>query len=346
MVLIGSFLGSVLASVAGCFVALLLLRRFEVLDKPNARSSHSVPTVRGLGIGIIAALILSSAIAIEQHSLLSVVVLGCTALLAALSFIDDLVSLPAIVRFSGHLGASLAVCLLLIFAPGGNPFGAIQLLTCGLAIVFVCGYTNAFNFMDGINGLAGFQGVITAGGMAWLALLAGATSDASPVVLALSISGACAGFLPYNFPKARGFMGDVASAPLGFLLAVLCLWIARDFGPWLIVPLLMLHANFILDTGVTLLRRILRGDRWHEAHREHFYQRLIRSGASHSFVAGMQVVLQLICLCLALLYVVTPSLWVQVSCLVGVLSLWCGFFVFADYRFRFSEAGRSAEIRA
>jgi UDP-N-acetylmuramyl pentapeptide phosphotransferase/UDP-N-acetylglucosamine-1-phosphate transferase len=154
-----------------------------------------------------------------------------------------------------------------------------------------------------------------------------------PVLLSLVIAGACAGFLPHNFPRARMFMGDVGSAPLGFLLAALVVWIARDYGWWLLIPLGLLHANFVLDTGLTLARRVLRGERWYEAHREHFYQRLIRAGKSHPFVTGLEMALQGVVLGLMVLYL-HASVPARVGLIAVVILVWLAFFAYCERLFR------------
>jgi UDP-N-acetylmuramyl pentapeptide phosphotransferase/UDP-N-acetylglucosamine-1-phosphate transferase len=128
------------------------------------------------------------------------------------------------------------------------------------------------------------------------------------------------------------FMGDVGSAPLGFLLAALVLWIAGSYGWWLLVPLAMLHANFVLDTGFTLVRRMLRGERWYEAHREHFYQRLIRAGKSHAFVTGWEMGLQTLVALLMCLYVLTAPV-IQVIIAGAVIAVWTVFFWYSDKAF-------------
>jgi UDP-N-acetylmuramyl pentapeptide phosphotransferase/UDP-N-acetylglucosamine-1-phosphate transferase len=189
--------------------------------------------------------------------------------------------------------------------------------------------------MDGINGLAAGQAIVTGLGMALLgSVVSGQSSMVSPpVLLSLVIAGACAGFLPHNFPKARMFMGDVGSAPLGFLLAALVVWIARDYGWWLLIPLGLLHANFVLDTGLTLARRILRGERWYEAHREHFYQRLIRAGKSHPFVTGVEMALQGVVLGLMVLYLYA-SAPVRAGLIALVILMWLAFFAYCERLFR------------
>ncbi len=163
-----------------------------------------------------------------------------------------------------------------------------------------------------------------------------------PVLFALIISGACAGFLPHNFPNARMFMGDVSSAPLGFLLAFLCLWLSVEYGWWLMIPLVLLHANFVLDTGITLLRRIINGEKWYAPHREHFYQRLIRSGKSHTFVTLMEMDLQVTVLLLMVLYLnVTPP--IRIALILSVFTIWATFFMYCETQFRKSKVDIKAD---
>ena len=133
-------------------------------------------------------------------------------------------------------------------------------------------------------------------------------------------------------------MGDVGSAPLGLLLAALAVWLASVHGPWLLLPLALLHANFLLDTAVTLARRMARGERWFEAHREHYYQRLIRAGKSHVFVTGAELALQSVALGLMIAYVlVSPAArpWLAAA----VVALWLGFFGWAETLFRRARPG-------
>jgi len=187
--------------------------------------------------------------------------------------------------------------------------------------------------MDGINGLAAGQAIVTGFGMALLGGLALHGYESTPVLWSMAIGAAALGFLPHNFPQARMFMGDVGSAPLGFWLAVLVLWLATNVGAWILIPLALLHANFVLDTGITLLRRILRGECWYEAHREHFYQRLIRSGKSHAFVTGWEMALQGVVLGLMVLYLYV-SVPVRVALIFLVILAWLAFFVFCERSFR------------
>jgi UDP-N-acetylmuramyl pentapeptide phosphotransferase/UDP-N-acetylglucosamine-1-phosphate transferase len=263
----------------------------------------------------------------------------CTLALAVISFFDDLKSIRVAVRLSCHFLAAVVAMLALGissatigFSPEGGvlvPAIAIGVLWC----LWIIGYTNAFNFMDGINGIATGQAAITGLGMALLAGSAVGDFGMSPVLLSFAIAGAALGFLPYNFPAARMFMGDVGSAPLGFLLGVLVVWLAKTVGAWLLIPLALLHANFVLDTAITLVRRVARGDQWHQSHREHFYQRLIRSGKSHSFVTGWELGLQTFVLGLMLLYP-RASVPMRVLLIAVVILIWLSFFTFCEVSFR------------
>lgn len=214
---------------------------------------------------------------------------------------------------------------------------AFAIFFAAIAVTFLAGYTNAFNFMDGINGISGFQAGITG---AVTGLLTGlALGDWShPVVwVAFLIAGSAFGFLPHNFPRARMFMGDVSSAPLGFLLAAVTLWAAAVVGWWMLIPLALLHANYVFDTGITLLRRVLRGESWHSAHREHFYQRLVRSGKSHSHTTGWEAGLQVV---VAYFFSSVPLR----LAFVGLVTLiWLGFFAYCEKRFRAAHDGASWE---
>src|SRR6185295_11154478 len=289
----------IIAGVAGYglgFPVYGQLVRWNALDYPNSRSSHDRPTARGGGIAIIITILLITLSLPEAWAARQTLALLAAALvLAGVSLVDDLKSLSAFWRLGCHAAAAITWLVTLGWPPG---FGWIELFGGLLMLFWLAGYTNAFNFMDGINGLAAGQAVVTGIGTGVIAALGTGSATEFPVLLSFLLAGAALGFLPHNFPRARMFMGDVGSAPLGFLLAALALWIVVEYDWQLAVPLFLLHANFVLDTGITLARRVLRGERWYEAHREHFYQRLVRAGKSHTFVAGLEMGLQAIVLAL------------------------------------------------
>jgi UDP-N-acetylmuramyl pentapeptide phosphotransferase/UDP-N-acetylglucosamine-1-phosphate transferase len=158
-------------------------------------------------------------------------------------------------------------------------------LSLPCTLLWAVGLTNAYNFMDGIDGLAAGQAVIAATTLAWLAQVHGVSSTALAMAI---LAGSVGGFWLHNLPPARLFMGDVGSAFLGFTFAAWAVLSggtqagALPFVAWVVVL-----APFLFDTSVTLISRIIRGQRWYEAHREHFYQRLIRQGWSHRAVTGL-----------------------------------------------------------
>lgn len=329
-----------------------LLHHFRIIDNPNARSSHSSPTVRGGGIAIILTTLIGTLwLSARSEPGITFVLAACTMALAILSFIDDLRSLPAAVRFACHVFA--AAFMLVVLRIGGialaaSPGFASTLLQMAIwvpALLWVIGYTNAFNFMDGINGIAAGQAAITGLGMAFVVGVGAEDFSSPPVLLFWVLAGAALGFLPHNFPKARMFMGDVGSAPLGFMLSVSALWAAKTAGSWLIIPLAMLHANFVLDTGMTLLRRVVRGDRWYEPHREHFYQRLVRAGKSHTFVTCWELALQLLVLVLMLIYVRSGTA-ARIALASLVPLIWMAFFAYCEIAFRNSIRGPAAAVPA
>jgi UDP-N-acetylmuramyl pentapeptide phosphotransferase/UDP-N-acetylglucosamine-1-phosphate transferase len=336
------FLLSLISSFALGWPAALVLRRFGVIDRPNARSSHLVPTVRGGGVAIIGTIAVGLLFAVWRGGAgggeAAIITVGVL-LLALVSFIDDLKPIGPAVRFGYH-GTVAVAFMWTLGVPdlglGGAAAAVASAVFCVVGFLWLAGYTNAFNFMDGINGLAGGQAVVTGLGTAALATVAGLPASHPAVWLSLLVAGAAAGFLPHNFPRARMFMGDVSSAPLGCLLATTGWWLASEAGwQWLILVGL-LHANFVLDTGVTLLRRMARGDRWYEAHREHFYQRLIRAGKSHPYVTGCEMAGQALVVVLVLGAAQVPSWAAAVGAGVLVLGLWTAFFIFAERSFRFA----------
>jgi len=332
---------AVASYVLGFPVAKALVR-MGAMDNPNARSSHSIPVVRGGGMAMAGGAFLLLFCGLPLQWGVTYVLLSAALAIGVVSFFDDIKSVGAAIRFGCHSAAAIAAMVALKVsnlrwggASGGLPWSVVALVWL-LAFLWVVGYTNAFNFMDGINGIAAGQAIVTGFGMALLGGLALHGYHDAPVLWSLAIGSAALGFLPHNFPQARMFMGDVGSAPLGFLLAVLVLWLALDVGAWLLIPLALLHANFVLDTGITLVRRILRGERWYEPHREHFYQRLIRAGKSHTFVTGWEMALQGVVLGLMVLYL-HAAVPARVGLIAVVILVWLAFFAFCESSFRKSN---------
>lgn len=326
------------------YPVMALLRRFNFIDNPNSRSSHSKPTVRGGGVSImVPILVLGIWTTLGPSHAPTLILMGAALLIAVVSFIDDFRSLSPAKRFGCH---SLAACLAVFSCRGdqmvlgyfdGGFAPLLAVLSAILSFFWIAGYTNAYNFMDGINGIAGGQAVVTGLGTA---LLGGMVSNnwISPfTIMSFIVAGAATGFLLHNFPKASMFMGDVGSAPLGFLLASLALGTAALHGWWLLIPLAILHANFVLDTGLTFMRRLWRGEKWYLAHREHFYQRLMRSGKSHVFVTSCEMGMQLFVLGAMITYIYA-TLQLRIALVTVVVLAWAFFFVYSEIRFRINQS--------
>jgi Fuc2NAc and GlcNAc transferase len=266
-------------------VATWVLHRGEsvhLVQMPNHRSSHVQPTPTGGGLGIVVAGSMAGiGLVLFFGWVVGGVVLGLAAVLAAVGLRDDVAHLPAPVRFGAQVAVCVGLLVLLGDLPalalgGGLAFQVTGWLLFGLLLLAGVWWINLFNFMDGIDGIAGAQAIFMLLGSAALAAWANTNVISSPVwMLILCVAAATVGFLMLNWPPAKIFMGDVGSTWLAFMLFALALlsvqagWLS--YATWLV-----LAAVFVTDASVTLLTRMLRGERWYEAHRSHAYQRLSR----------------------------------------------------------------------
>jgi UDP-N-acetylmuramyl pentapeptide phosphotransferase/UDP-N-acetylglucosamine-1-phosphate transferase len=203
-------------------------------------------------------------------------------LIAIISWLDDIHSLPSKIRFGAHIiGALLALAGCGYWETVNLPlFGSLSLGIVGIPItlLWIVGLTNAYNFMDGIDGIAGGQAVVA--GLGW-AIIGWLSQQPLLLILGLLLSASNLGFLRHNWPPARIFMGDVGSAFLGYTFAVLPLMSNNPNTP--LVGFLLVWP-FVLDTSITIARRWLKGENIFTAHRSHFYQRLVIAGYSHASV--------------------------------------------------------------
>jgi UDP-N-acetylmuramyl pentapeptide phosphotransferase/UDP-N-acetylglucosamine-1-phosphate transferase len=269
------FAASALVSLVGTRALLGWLRRRAILDHPSARSSHAVPTPRGGGIAVIGTITLFwGALAAYHGNWTVAAVLALALVLAGLSWRDDVAGLPVGRRLAVQAAAvAIGVVLLpdALIAQGLLPLWADRLL----AVLAWLWFVNLYNFMDGIDGIAGTETVALGLGLALLGALAGAAEPA----YGLAVAGAAAGFLRWNWPPARVFLGDVGSVPLGFLLGWLLLGAAAA-GQWAAALILPLY--YLADATLTLARRALRGEKVWQAHRSHFYQQGARRLGGHA----------------------------------------------------------------
>ncbi|MGE0190232.1 MAG: glycosyltransferase family 4 protein [Steroidobacteraceae bacterium] len=321
-----TILWTILLATLGLGIAATLMLisakgHLRILDHPNERSLHSQPIPRTGGlsicIGIIGGVI---AIVVSFGLRTEVTWIMCAMLIvAAISFIDDRVNVPVRIRLFVHLLAGSLLLASGISNPSLWP-GAEITLSVGLIWLFGLSYmvwmTNLYNFMDGMDGFAGGMAVFGFGTLGLLGHLAG---DDYYAAVCWVIASASAGFLVWNFPPARIFMGDTGSSALGLLAAALSLWADRDglFPLWLA---LLVFAPFVVDATLTLARRTLKGERIWEAHRSHYYQRLVQAGWSHRRTVLWEYGLMLLCSLGALLAFnsSTGRQWFIVSGVLGV----------------------------
>lgn len=254
--------------------------RLAIVDTPNERSSHSGAIPRGGGIAVMLAVLVGVVITVPDRSL-AIVAAGATAL-GVVGFLDDRNDLSVRVR----LGAQLFVAASVIAAVLAG--GTVGFATAAIGVVATIGfvaYVNAFNFMDGINGISAAQAI--AAGIVFAVL--GVLRDSDELLIGgLALAAAFLAFLPFNAPRAVIFLGDVGSYFAGFWIAGLVL-IAVDAGVPIetaLVPVVLWFA----DTGLALFIRVRSGERIGTAHSDHAYQRLARAWQSHASVAAMAAI--------------------------------------------------------
>lgn len=242
----------------------------NLIDHPGERRSHGTSTPRGGGISIVLVLLVATlALAMRDPSRAPLLVGFAAALLlvAGIGWWDDHRPLPAWVRLGVHVVAASMLSVLMFSA-----YGEIWLAIAAFAAALVL--TNVWNFMDGINGLAASQAALVAAGYAV------AVSGSVWGWLGWALVAACLGFLPFNFPRARIFLGDVGSGALGFAIAALAVTAVGEDGMAWPLALLPLSA-FVIDAGLTLGRRLVRRERWWTAHAQHAYQGWARRVGRH-----------------------------------------------------------------
>ena len=291
-----------------------------ILDQPNRRSLHRVPVPTGGGLAVVSVVLLLGAGVSWWQPAPGLIWLGAGGgLVAVVSFVDDHHSLSPALRLGMHLAAA-GVLLLAGFVPEALMLPGVILTwpwwaAAGFTWLYIVWMTNLYNFMDGMDGFAAGMCVI---GFTTFALLGWQAGDPGFTAVSAIIASASGGFLVFNFPPARVFLGDVGSSSLGFLAAALTLWADREdiFPLWIGV---VVFSPFVVDATSTLFRRLLRGEQLWEAHRTHFYQRVVQSGWSHRRTVLWEYLLMLLAGVAAMIALpMRPSAQWLLLCVLGV----------------------------
>nr|WP_249129271.1 glycosyltransferase family 4 protein [Bradyrhizobium japonicum] len=288
-----------------------LLQRYA-LARPNARSSHRIPTPQGAGIAVISAtLLVASAWAAWTDIAIAPALIGATVLIALVGFADDIVSLPVLARL-----VLQAVCVgaVVFTAPETARIAPALPLPLERGLILLAGvwFVNLVNFMDGLDLMTVAEVVPVTAAL----LLLGWFGDLSwpAALIAAALCGAMLGFAPFNKPIAKVFLGDVGSLPIGLLLGWCLLELAWRGQP---AAALLLPAYYLSDSTITLLRRIGSREQFWSAHRTHFYQRATDNGFTVSRVTGEVFALNLVLALLAIVTVRAGSMAITIACLLA-----------------------------
>ena len=281
------------------------------LDAPNERSLHERPVPRTGGIAVLLGSFVALALGAAELWLPFAIALG----LAVFSFLDDLRGMPAAIRLLAHAAAAGAIVWFLL-----SPMHPLEIAALVLAVVWI---TNLYNFMDGADGVAGGMALI---GFGTYAIAAHAAGHASLALASVALAAASGAFLFHNFHPASLFLGDVGSIPLGFLAAGLGLQGWRD-DLWPLWFPVLTFGPFIGDATITFLKRLVRGGRVWQAHRDHYYQRMVRMGLGHRGTAWLGYLAMLACAGAALYgrgqpFAAQAAMFAGASALLAVAAVW------------------------
>lgn len=315
VILLGFFASLALTSIVRKF----LLQR-NLLDLPNERSSHTQPVPRGGGWALLVVLMLGMIVAgFLQHNLMPHAgLLAGISILALISWMDDKKGVSARMRLSLHLlAASLGT---LCFPENVMLLGGLLPFQLDRAVMIIgwAWFINLYNFMDGIDGITGAETISIATGTC-LVMTAISMNDPFLSTLTLLLTGACLGFLAFNWHPAKIFLGDVGSVPLGYLIAFCLLSLAVKGH---LVSALILPLYYLADSGITITKRALRGEKIWQAHRQHFYQRSALGAGRHDAIVFRMIAANIVLIGLSLLALSQPIPALGGAVLVVALLLW------------------------
>ena len=295
----------------------------NIIDNPNERSSHSVPTPRGGGVAVVCSYLLALAVLIYSHQLtlhIGLTFMAAGFVIALLGFLDDHGHINSMLRLAVHFLVAIGVVSSLGGFSEVTAFNGLQLgfIANMIAVLFLVWLLNLYNFMDGINGIASIEAITTVVSIAILYYVVNTTLNSD----ILWLLAACVfGFLLWNFPKAKIFMGDACSGFLGLTLGILALIALKEnlalFCAWIICL-----GVFVVDATYTLIKRVLRGYKMYDAHRSHSYQILSRKCGSHTPVTLVVAAINLLWLFpIAYMTVTQPWAYPELAVLIAYLPL-------------------------
>ncbi|MEK6748706.1 MAG: glycosyltransferase family 4 protein [Pseudomonadota bacterium] len=324
--IVGAMIVTFFASHFGVAMAMRYALAKSLIDIPNARSSHKMPTPRGGGVGVVLGFIAVGVIVAALYPQDSLFYVGYISALivAAVGWLDDRRSLSALTRLGTHTFAAVLV----IFAADGLAQIHVGefVLSLGMpgalcVVLWLVWSTNLFNFMDGSDGLAAQQGIFVLFTMGLMNLGSG---NSELAMLMLGTAAALGAFVRWNWAPAKIFMGDVGSGFLGFLLVALAV-LGEYRGAMGLAMGLLLNVLFVVDATGTLLRRIFNRENIVVAHRKHLYQRMIQVGLTHGQVAAGAIAINvLFVLPVAVVAYLVPVLmpWILLGMYIGVSAAW------------------------
>lgn len=299
-----------LAATAGLtsFLRRKLVKQ-KIMDQPNERSMHSAPVPRGGGLALLIVCCIGLILALPVARAPAFWLLTSLIILGGISFYDDKKGARISIRLAAHIFAAILGCQAL--GPNALALGGLLPFWLDRALIIVgwVWFMNLYNFMDGIDGITSTQSIACALGVALICAFAG-HYELLLLTMPAIICGACAGFLIFNWHPAKIFLGDVGSIPLGFLTGFLLLKLAVA---GMLIPAIILPLYYLADSGLTLLKRLIRGEKFWEAHRQHFYQHAAMTVGKHDqivlWIVGADTAL--IALAALALHIPFPSLIVS-----------------------------------
>lgn len=307
------------------------------VDEPNARSLHQQPTPLNGGVAILTAYFANSFLLsglVDFFFPIIWIIISCL-VIAIISFIDDCYTISALPRLIIHFLAALLFLWQTDLWLTQLPFTTFILpngLKIIISLLFVVWMVNLYNFMDGMDGFAGGMAII---GFGTFALLGSLSQQWLFMYFNLLIVVACSGFLLFNYPPAKIFMGDVGSSSLGFLAATFSLWgIQLHIFPLWIA--LLIFSPFIVDATVTLFKRLVRKEKFWLPHKSHYYQRLVQSGWGHKRTVLWEYALMFACSFSAIFAVSLSTMW-QLVALIFWIIIYLIIIYSIDYKIVFSK---------